>query len=96
MPNATAVPVALVAVGTGEDFTGKVLATGYPRATAFLADREGYLISNRHVVCPWLVDGSFQEALAQLTAENNAPVFKYRICLWFEGAKGIKRQQGTD
>ena len=86
--------VALVAVEYRlEDFTGKVLATGVSQGTAFLADREGYLISNRHVVCPWLVDGSFQEALAQLTAENNAPVFKYRICLWFEGAKGIKRQQ---
>ncbi len=86
--------VALVAVEYWlEDFTGKVLATGSSQGTAFLADREGYLISNRHVVCPWLVDDGFREMVARLSAENHAPFFKYRTCLWFEGAKGIKRQQ---
>lgn len=86
--------VALVAVEYRlEDFTGKVLAAGVSQGTAFLADREGYLISNRHVVCPWLVDAGFQEALAQFSAGGSVPRFKYRICLWFEGARGIKRQQ---
>lgn len=76
-----------------EDSRGGVLAGGISQGTAFLVDRAGYLISNRHVVCPWLSDGSFQQMLATLAAEGKAPVFKYRIYLWFEGMKGIKRQQ---
>ena len=59
--------------------------------TAFLVDSDGYLLTGRHVVCPWLEDTSLFATAEQLKAGGMSPVFKYRIFLWFEGAKAFNR-----
>jgi S1-C subfamily serine protease len=53
--------------------------------TAFLADREGYLLTSRHVVCPWLEDPRFAGAAQYLRQRDLEPVMGYRLYLWFEG-----------
>ena len=59
--------------------------------TAFLVDSDGYLLTGRHVVCPWLEDTNLFATAEQLKAGGISPVFKYRIFLWFEGAKAFNR-----
>jgi S1-C subfamily serine protease len=59
--------------------------------TAFLVDSNGYLMTGRHVVCPWLEDTNLFATAAQLKAQDITPVFKYRIFLWFEGAKAFNQ-----
>jgi S1-C subfamily serine protease len=57
--------------------------------TAFLVDREGYLLTSRHVVCPWLEDPRFAGAVQYLRMRNLEPVMGYRIYLWFEGTRAF-------
>ena len=59
--------------------------------TAFLVDSDGYLLTSRHVVCPWLEDTNLFATAEQLKAGGMTPVFKYRIFLWFEGAKAFNQ-----
>ena len=59
--------------------------------TAFLVDSSGYLLTGRHVVCPWLEDTNLFAMAEQLKAGGMSPAFKYRIFLWFEGAKAFNQ-----
>jgi S1-C subfamily serine protease len=59
--------------------------------TAFLVDSSGYLLTGRHVVCPWLEDTNLFVTAEELKAGGMNPVFKYRIFLWFEGAKAFNQ-----
>ena len=59
--------------------------------TAFLVDGEGYLLTNRHVACPWLEDPQFDGVARHLRRREAAPVFGYRILLWFEGERAFNR-----
>ncbi|MBW2707298.1 MAG: trypsin-like peptidase domain-containing protein, partial [Deltaproteobacteria bacterium] len=59
--------------------------------TAFLVDSGGYLLTGRHVVCPWLEDTNLFAMAEQLKAGGMTPVFKYRNFLWFEGAKAFNQ-----
>ncbi|SDP60675.1 trypsin-like peptidase domain-containing protein [Desulforhopalus singaporensis] len=59
--------------------------------TAFLADAGGYLLTGRHVVCPWLEDPTFLGAVGQLRLRGMQPKFGYRIFLWFDGQKAFNR-----
>jgi S1-C subfamily serine protease len=59
--------------------------------TAFLVDSDGYLLTGRHVVCPWLEDTNLFAMAEQLKAGGMTPVFKYRNFLWFEGAKAFNQ-----
>ncbi|MBU2623636.1 MAG: trypsin-like peptidase domain-containing protein, partial [Proteobacteria bacterium] len=59
--------------------------------TAFLVDKEGYLLTNRHVLCPWLEDRSFFLIANSLRRQGKSPFMAYRIFLWFEGEKAFKR-----
>ena len=59
--------------------------------TAFLVDSDGYLLTGRHVVCPWLDDTNLFATAEHLKAGGTTPVFKYRIFLWFEGAKAFNQ-----
>ncbi len=59
--------------------------------TAFLVDSDGYLLTGRHVVCPWLEDTNLFTMAEQLKAGGMTPVFKYRSFLWFEGAKAFNQ-----
>ena len=62
--------------------------------TAFLVDEAGYLLTNRHVACPWLEDQTLFLAVTRLRMSNRAPRFGYRMFLWFEGAKAFNRLAG--
>jgi len=59
--------------------------------TAFLVDKEGYLLTNRHVLCPWLEDRDFYWVANNLRQQGKSPSMAYRIFLWFEGEKAFKR-----
>ena len=59
--------------------------------TAFLADKAGYLLTNRHVVCPWLNDGKLYMIINEFKRLQRQLYFGYRIFLWFEGEKAFKR-----
>ncbi len=59
--------------------------------TAFLADRDGYLLTNRHVACPWLEDSTLLEVIALFRQSGRSARFGYKMLLWFEGEKAFKR-----
>ncbi len=69
----------------------EVLYKNKVEGTAFLVDPEGYLLTNRHVACPWLEDTSLFQAYAQLSLLKKTMVFDYRMYLWFEGEKAFNR-----
>jgi S1-C subfamily serine protease len=71
----------------GEEKVYHNLAEG----TAFLVDSQGYLITGRHVACPWLEDSALFMTLAQYQLMNQTPSFGYRLFLWFEGEKAFNR-----
>jgi len=59
--------------------------------TAFLVDKEGYLLTNRHVACPWLEDNNFYVIINRLRQLKRPVRLGYRVFLWFEGEKAFKR-----
>ena len=59
--------------------------------TAFLVNSDGYLLTNRHVACPWLDDGELFQAVARLKYFGRSPHLEYRAFLWFEGQRAFKR-----
>ena len=59
--------------------------------TAFLADRDGHLLTSRHVVCPWLEDPVFAGAVQQMRLRHLEPVMGHRLYLWFEGTPAFNR-----
>ena len=59
--------------------------------TAFLADRQGYLLTNRHVACPWLEDNKFYSIINRFRLDQHPLQLEYRMYLWFEGQKAFKR-----
>lgn len=59
--------------------------------TAFLADEQGYLLTNRHVACPWLADRRLMMTIGLLRQHLEELQFDYRIYLWFEGQRAFSR-----
>ncbi len=59
--------------------------------TAFLVDDSGYLLTNRHVACPWLDDASLFQTYQQYALLKKTVKFDYNMYLWFEGAKAFNR-----
>jgi S1-C subfamily serine protease len=68
---------------------GNTVFRNVAEGTAFLVDREGYLLTSRHVVCPWLEDPRFDAAVNYLRSRDIQPELNYRIYLWFEGARAF-------
>ena len=64
--------------------------------TAFLVDEEGYLLTNRHVACPWLLDHEIFNLINSIKPYSSQLRFHFRIFLWFEGQKAYKRLPDTD
>jgi len=58
--------------------------------TAFLVDRDGYLLTNRHVACPWLEDATLFNLVANLRLREMPVQFQYRAYVWFEGQQAFK------
>jgi S1-C subfamily serine protease len=63
----------------------------WTEGTAFLVDKKGYLMTNRHVACPWLEDATVNTLIAQFNHLDRPLDLKYRIFLWFEGERAFKR-----
>jgi S1-C subfamily serine protease len=59
--------------------------------TAFLVDNDGYLMTSRHVVCPWLEDTTLFATAQQLILGGVTPQFGFRLYLWFEGKRAFNR-----
>jgi S1-C subfamily serine protease len=59
--------------------------------TAFLVDREGYLLTNRHVACPWLEDPYFENAVSHSRMREATLTFGHRSFLWLEGERAFNR-----
>ncbi len=59
--------------------------------TAFLADKNGYLLTNRHVACPWLEDNTLYQIYSRSIRTEESVEFGYKLYLWFEGQKAFKR-----
>ena len=59
--------------------------------TAFLVDRQGHLLTNRHVACPWLEDNKFYSVINRFRLAQHPLQLEYRMYLWFEGQKAFKR-----
>ena len=59
--------------------------------TAFLVDPDGYMITGRHVACPWLEDTTLYATAEYLKLSDLTPQFGYRIFLWFDGEKAFNR-----
>jgi S1-C subfamily serine protease len=89
--NVYAGSVAFVLVGYELTVDDSIIYQNQTEGTAFLVDQEGYLLTNRHVACPWLEDTSFQAVITRLKAIEKTPDFRYRIYLWFEGEKAFFR-----
>jgi S1-C subfamily serine protease len=70
---------------------GKTVYRGNAEGTAFLVDEAGYLLTSRHVVCPWLEDTDLLSKASQLLDEGTVPQLNYRIYLWFEGETAFNR-----
>jgi len=83
--------VAFVLVDYWIESGGTTLFRNVAEGTAFLVDPEGYLLTSRHVVCPWLEDPQFAGAMQYVRTHGIAAKFGYRLYLWFEGAKAFSR-----
>ena len=59
--------------------------------TAFLVDPDGYMLTGRHVICPWLEDTTLYATAEYIKLSNLTPHFGYRIFLWFDGQKAFNR-----
>jgi S1-C subfamily serine protease len=59
--------------------------------TAFLVDKDGYLLTSRHVACPWLEDSKLYVIINMLRQYQRKLRLGYRIFLWFEGEKAFNR-----
>jgi S1-C subfamily serine protease/lipoprotein NlpI len=59
--------------------------------TAFLVDLDGYMLTGRHVACPWLEDTTLYATAEYLKLSGLKPEFGYRIFLWFDGEKAFNR-----
>ncbi|MCD4722365.1 MAG: trypsin-like peptidase domain-containing protein [Desulfobacula sp.] len=71
--------------------TKQIIYKNRVEGTAFLVDSSGYLLTNRHVACPWLDDISLFQAYNQYAILKNPIEFDYRMFLWFEGKKAFNR-----
>jgi len=69
----------------------KVVYRNKVEGTAFLVDEDGYLLTNRHVACPWLDDVSLFQVYNQYRLLKKTVKLNYRLFLWFEGEKAFNR-----
>jgi S1-C subfamily serine protease len=81
--------VGFVLVDYALEAEGQTVFRNVAEGTAFLVDREGYLLTSRHVVCPWLEDPRFDGALQYLRLRGMSPKMTFRIYLWFEGVRAF-------
>jgi S1-C subfamily serine protease len=83
--------VAFLMVDYWLEANGQRVYRNVAEGTAFLVDREGYLLTSRHVACPWLEDPHFAGVVQQLQMRNLTPGFGSKLFLWFEGQRAFNR-----
>ena len=89
--NRYAASVAFVVVDYGLELEGREVYHSRSEGTAFLADAQGYLLTNRHVACPWLADARLLRAITVLRRQPGKLDLVYRMFLWFEGQRAFNR-----
>ena len=72
---------------------GKKTSRKVSEGTGFLVDPAGYIITNRHVACPWLTNPAFFKKIDQLHEDGLSPEFGYRHLVWFNGERAFYRHQ---
>jgi tetratricopeptide (TPR) repeat protein len=70
---------------------GETVFRNVAEGTAFLVDRDGFMLTSRHVVCPWLEDPRFNGFVQYARMRNIEVALDYRIYLWFEGTRAFNR-----
>jgi S1-C subfamily serine protease len=83
--------IAFILVEYWLDIDNEKMYRNLAEGTAFLVDSEGYMLTSRHVVCPWLEDANLLTAVQHFMQLEKTPKLKYRIYLWFEGARAFNR-----
>jgi len=83
--------VAFVVADYWLEADGRIAYRNRTEGTAFLVDPRGFLLTNRHVICPWLEDGRLLGLAGALEQADHPPRLGYRIYLWFEGARAFRR-----
>ncbi len=58
---------------------GEKVYRNLAEGTAFLVDSDGYLLTSRHVACPWLEDQTLFALVQQLRLREVTPRFGYRL-----------------
>lgn len=81
--------VALIVTHYWLDAQGKRLFDVTSAGSAFLVDREGYLVTNRHVAAPWWNNTDFRYKLSELGQSGIAANFGHEQYLWFDNAKAL-------
>jgi len=85
--------VAFVAVEYILKDRGTVVQRFHTEGTAFLADSEGRLLTNRHVACPWLNNKELDRKIAAIKNAGGKPALEYRIWLWFGGVRALRHRR---
>jgi S1-C subfamily serine protease len=83
--------VAFVLADYWLEVDGEKIYGNAAEGTAFLVDDDGYLLTSRHVVCPWLEDPSLMQVAGEALNRGMAPQLGYNLYLWFEGEKAFNR-----
>jgi len=83
--------IAFILVEYWLDIGNEKMYRSMAEGTAFLVDSDGYMLTSRHVVCPWLEDPNLLATVYHFRDIDKMPELKYRIFLWFEGARAFNR-----
>ncbi len=94
--NQYAPSVAFVVVDYGLSLDGRDVYHNRSEGTAFLVDARGYLLTNRHVACPWLADARLLSAIGMLRSQPGRLDLDYQVFLWFEGQRAFNRLPGIE
>jgi len=89
--NQYAKSIAFLLVEYWLEVDGEKVYRNLGEGTAFLVDSDGYLLTSRHVACPWLEDQTLFALVKQLRLREKTPRFGYRLFLWFEGDQAFNR-----
>ncbi|MDQ0290554.1 trypsin-like peptidase domain-containing protein [Oligosphaera ethanolica] len=72
------------------EIDGRRLAIASCEGTAFLVTSEGHLLTNRHVVTPWLGESEVADAYAELRRRRLGFRFGVTYRLWFDGDEAFR------
>ncbi len=86
--------VALVLVAIHLEVQGQRKSVGFSTGTAFLVSSDGYLLTNRHVVAPWLGNKKIRQAFNAARSLGLPIKMDYDLYLWFDGDTAFRRLPG--